>query len=605
MAACQRRFLRPRARPFPLKAAAFFLFAAFLFSCGGKQAALFPVRGTNAALTGLSREAAAGVLDFARPKKLEYRFETIPAVPSPGSLEIEYDFSAPPSGAIKDAYQIVLETGGDAWALPMDLAFLGREEIISAESGGAGSSNSGFSNSAFNGGKNVVIHYAAPIGDSFAGRFSISLTPLETGKKQQDPLALPRLQIRSLEIKGRWFGYYQANANSGDAGHCFTSPFVFNRREAGQDEFVIDPPPLFSAAGNGILPELTCALAPGQEAAARAGNRRFAASSGATALRLPSGAFAPDAGPLIISGDRISVFQVHYAAPRPFPEPVPADPGLILSWPAEQWRARRYELFRWEQFPSLLIFDTANYAAQDRLFKRLAFFTEKAGFRGRLASDAEIAGLHGWNAHDYRAEDLARFFEAARISQFPLLAEERELERILLDNGIILQAPDGGFSADAGGVISISRESPDYLRSLFMAHEGFHGLFFIDEDFRAFSRQRWERLPAQAKRFITSYFDYQHYDINDEYLIINEFMAHLLQQPVSRAGVYFGQTLPSRLETSPWRRAALPPKDASAASWPALASAFTAEAEAFSAYVNRRWGLAAGRVYQLTVQQAD
>ncbi|MDR2924246.1 MAG: hypothetical protein LBU85_13030, partial [Treponema sp.] len=228
-------------------------------------------------------------------------------------------------------------------------------------------------------------------------------------------------------------------------------------------------------------------------------------------------------------------------------------------------------------------------------------FVEKKGFRGRLAPDSEIAELHGWNAHDYRAEDLARFFQAAREAQFPLLAEEQELERILLNTGVIRRA-GGTITAGEGGIISISRESTAYLRSLFMAHEGFHGLFFIDEDFRDFSRRRWRQLSVQARRFIISYFGYQQYDISDEYLLVNEFMGHVLQQPVSQAGYYFGVTLPSRLETS-WRKADLPPKDQDSGSWPVLAEAFTREAEAFSAYAANRWGLAAGRVSLVTVRQ--
>jgi hypothetical protein len=288
-----------------------------------------------------------------------------------------------------------------------------------------------------------------------------------------------------------------------------------------------------------------------------------------------------------------------YAKPPPFPEPVSADPGLVLSWPLKSWRDSRYEIFRWDRFPSLLIFDFADYAGQDRMLKRLAFFVEKKGFRGRLAPDSEIAELHAWNAHDYSAEDLARFFQAAREAQFPLLAEERELERILLNAGVI-RADGGKITAGEGGIISVSRESAGYLRSLFMAHEGFHGLFFIDEDFRDFSRRRWQRLPVQAKRFIISYFGYQQYDTADEYLLVNEFMGHVLQQPVSQAGYYFGVTLPSRLETS-WRKADLPPKVED--SWPVLAEAFTREAEAFSAYVADRWDLAAGRVSLVMVRR--
>jgi len=99
-----------------------------------------------------------------------------------------------------------------------------------------------------------------------------------------------------------------------------------------------------------------------------------------------------------------------------------------------------------------------------------------------------------------------------------------------------------------------------------------------------------------------SFFNFQRYDTTDEYLMINEFMAHVLQQPVSQAGHYFGQLLPARLEET-WRQAHLPVKDEVSNSWPTLANAFTREAEAFSAYVAGRWGLAAGRVHLVTVRQ--
>jgi hypothetical protein len=303
--------------------------------------------------------------------------------------------------------------------------------------------------------------------------------------------------------------------------------------------------------------------------------------------------------PLILTGGGVAAFYLAAAETPPFPEPIPADPGIILEYPPAAWRDPRYEVFRWERFPSVLIIDTATYAVQDALFKRLCFFTEKKGFRGRVAGDWEIAELHGWNAHDYRAEDLARFFQAA--ADFPLSPEERELERLLVDQGII-RREGGRILPGEGAVLSISRESAVYLRTLFMAHEGFHGLFFIDEDFREFSRRRWEGLPRPARTFILSYFDYQGYDGGDEYLIINEFMAHCLQQPVSQVARYFGETLASRLEASPRRRAALPEKDEASGTWPELSRAFRLEAEAFSEYVNRRWGLSAGRVRDIQVR---
>jgi hypothetical protein len=272
----------------------------------------------------------------------------------------------------------------------------------------------------------------------------------------------------------------------------------------------------------------------------------------------------------------------------------------------EKWRNARYEVFQWDIFPEILIFDTANYAVQDRLFKRLAFFVEKAGYRGRLAQDAEIADLHGWNAHDYRAADLAAFFEAARKSNFPLLLEEHELESILLTNGILRRNSAFEIVPGVGAIISLSRESDRVDRSLrprFMAHEGFHGIYFIDEDFRNFSRQRWETFPTPAKRFLLSFFDFQAYDTKNFDLVVNEFMAHVLQQSISQAAWYFGEYQPNRMITaSPWRRSFLPEKEEVTQDgrrhWPEIAAAFTAEAEAFSRYVSQRWGFSAGRVWR-------
>ena len=540
------------------------IFAVLVSSCGPKlQPVLFPVQGTNQALFGLSREAAEGSLDFTSQKKFDYRFAAAPSVsprsfyePSsyePSSFEIEY--------VLTGERQVILEAGGRAWVLPNDGDF--------------------------------IFHYAVPSGDTFADYFSIVLT----GGSNENRDEKIHMRIHSIKFIERWYGFYRLYHDS--ENHIYASPFV--SRQSGETPansvWVIDPPDDFGVPA-GFFPVLSADLPSGGGIAIDTGSRRFEVWPHLQRLNIPAGLIA--GGPLVLSGEPAAL-RFSYATFVPPPAPVTADPGMVLAWPTEHWRDRRYEVFRWEHFPSLLIFDTADYAVQDRMFKRLAFFVEKAGFRDRLAHDDEIAELHGWNAHDYRAEDLARFFHAARQENFPLLAEERELERILLGSGLIRES-GAGIQGGEGGVISISRESADYLRFRFMAHEGFHGLFFIDEDFRAFSRRRWQQLPSEARRFIVSFFNFQRYDTSDEYLLINEFMAHVLQQPVSQAGRYFGQTLPARLEET-WRKAHLPAKDQASDSWPTLATAFTREAEAFSAYVNSRWGLAAGRVHLVTVRQ--
>jgi hypothetical protein len=566
-----------------------------LISCGQRhEPVLFPVRGTDMVLLGNGREAVNGSAGFTKPKKLEYRFEGAdsgappPVISPPASMEIEYSFNADGkildnSVTVEKALWVILEMEGNLWGLP-----LYEQDVIS--------------------------HYAIPV--LYPGNFNITLSGIGIKDNKLS------IKIHSIEFKERWFGFSSLRederapdggvpngVNSGaldSAGRSFTSPFVTMTKRSGESggssAWEINPPENYYVPA-GFYSVISADLLPGKDAAFDAGEFHLDLFPSLGRLRVPAGLVSPGTRPLTLKGDRVDSFRMSYAKAPIFPEPIPADPGLILSWPVESWRDKRYEIFRWEQFPSLLIFDFADYATQDRMLKRLAFFVEKKGFRGRLAPDSEIAELHGWNAHDYRAEDLARFFQAAREVQFPLLAEERELERILLNAGIINAEGDiaGGvangskITAGGGGIISVSRESSANLRALFMAHEGFHGLFFIDGDFRNFTRARWRQLPPQAKRFIVSYFGFQQYDTADEYLLVNEFMGHVLQQSVSQAGYYFGTALPARLETS-WRKQDLPPKDEVSNSWPVLAEAFTREAQAFSDYVANRWGLAAGRV---------
>jgi hypothetical protein len=541
-----------------------------LVSCSAERPVDFAVYGSGAQVRAYGKAAASGIIDFKNPKKLEYTY-----LPGPGgadfstvSLELEYSFSAPPSAEIKSRYQLVFESEGESWLLPMDFEFVGIDQHDT---------------------RNAVFHYAIPIRHSSERQFSVTL--LSPGAPQKIAGMFPAFQIHSLELKERRYGFFR-RAAAGNA-HFYASPFVYARANS-QLSYVSDPPPDTGFPVHGTV--LSLDREEGARIALSCAGGRLEVLPGSATFTV-SGAFFQDAlFPLELSG-ALNGFELCRADTPVFPQPLSADPGLILHWPEENWRDRRFEVFRWDRFPSLLIFDTADYAVQDRLFKRLAFFVEKAGFRGRLARDAEIAALHGWNAHDYRADDLAAFFEAARISNFPLLREERELQAILAGEGIIRADSSGAISGGNGGVISISRASPAYLRAQFMAHEGFHGLFFIDEDFRAFSRERWLSLPRQLRAFILSYFDYQRYDINDEYLVINEYMAHILQQPVQRAGAYFGETLPRRLESSPWRPPPPGVKDAASDSWPALAAAFTREAQAFSDYVYTRWGLSGGRVW--------
>ena len=197
-----------------------------------------------------------------------------------------------------------------------------------------------------------------------------------------------------------------------------------------------------------------------------------------------------------------------------------------------------FSFYRWDMLPSVLVFDFKDYGTQDKYLKRLAFFVEKAGYRGTLMSDAAIASLHGWNAHDYRAEDLASFFQTARAKSFPLNDEERRLEGILLDSGT-LRLDGDKIAAGVGAVISVTRESSGYLRWTFAVHESTHGIFFADPDYRDFVTKLWASVGREEKWFWRAYFTWAMYDTSSDYLMGNEFQAYLLQQPKAMAEEYF------------------------------------------------------------------
>ena len=223
--------------------------------------------------------------------------------------------------------------------------------------------------------------------------------------------------------------------------------------------------------------------------------------------------------------------------------PITVDPGIILHWPQTQWRQSSYELFAWEQFPSVLIFDFADYSVQDAYFKRLSFFAEKKGFTGKLLFDEDIASLHGFNAHDYRAETLAAFFQKAEAEHFPLSKSELHLRKILFHNGIIVRT-ETGIEAGDGAIVSISRQSSSDLRYQFITHECLHGIYFTEERFRDTVATVFRQTDPRAVLFLRRYFEVYptlQYNTDDDYLLQNEFMAYLLQQSSDLLRQYYTQ----------------------------------------------------------------
>lgn len=222
-------------------------------------------------------------------------------------------------------------------------------------------------------------------------------------------------------------------------------------------------------------------------------------------------------------------------------EPYKTDPGFIISWPESTWRTRDYELFEWDRFHKVLFMDFRNYEVQSAFLRRLAFFTEKKGYRGTLASDEALQGKHDYNAHDYRDESLAAFYNKAQEEDFPLNSSEMLLRDILLHNGVI-KAQGEGYVAGGGALISISKQSEMWLRDRLLSHEGWHGVYFTNERFRNAVAAVYGTMDATSRDFLEQFWGTQEglgYDTSDEYLTQNEFMAYLMQQRLGDTAAYF------------------------------------------------------------------
>ncbi|MDC7225747.1 MAG: hypothetical protein PQJ61_03160 [Spirochaetales bacterium] len=229
-----------------------------------------------------------------------------------------------------------------------------------------------------------------------------------------------------------------------------------------------------------------------------------------------------------------------------------ADIGHIIFSEFAAAGGKPWNVYSWNLIPEVLIFDTADYETQARLFKRLAFFVEKPGYTGRLVPNEELEGKHGWNAHDYRPEDLAEFFNKAAETGFSLNTEEVMLKEHLLSHGIILS--DGElYSAGKGAVLSVSRETLPNWRYRFLTHECLHGLFFTNEDYRDDMFEAFDSLSSDEIEFWKHLLDYRNYDVENKYLLVNEHMAYSLQQPVEEIDEYFkGFLYKKMIAARPW-----------------------------------------------------
>lgn len=311
-------------------------------------------------------------------------------------------------------------------------------------------------------------------------------------------------------------------------------------------------------------------------------------------ILIPASAFQGAAGleRAVLSVPRGVRLTAAYVEAIPSEKAATVDPGVMLLEPPLS-AGQDFAWYRWDLLPDVIMFDFKDYATQDAYLKRLAFFVEKKGFAGSLASDKDIAALHGWNAHDYKTDDLARFFSVAEKTGFQLNPEELRLRDFLVEKKL-LERRGKEYLGLSGAIISISQESPPYLRHTFLTHESSHAIFFADSRYRQYCVSMWNAMSKEEKWFWILYFGWMNYDTSSAYLMASEMQAYLIQQPAKNAEEYFTKTLVERLlEHHPELEAPL------ADYMDTFGKEFASKAEMLDRWLRASYGFGAGTTFFL------
>lgn len=221
--------------------------------------------------------------------------------------------------------------------------------------------------------------------------------------------------------------------------------------------------------------------------------------------------------------------------PAPAPEAAPP-PRAFREILAQQ--VTEPTLVRLADNPRVFVADFPTLASQAAAMNRVAALIEKAHApRDRVVTEAELDRLIAetgqpaelyYLGHNYRGEDLARFFALLTRQGLPRRPEEARIEAWLAE--MRRQVPDGEVALitipRVGGVVDAS------AREAILRHEVAHGFYFVDPAFAGYVRRSWtERFPSAVRQAFRRFLAAEGYDVTNEDLVINEAMAYLLFTP--------------------------------------------------------------------------
>lgn len=227
--------------------------------------------------------------------------------------------------------------------------------------------------------------------------------------------------------------------------------------------------------------------------------------------------------------------------PPAAPAPLPEGPPLLSTAELLAHRAAEPTALRWASNPLVWLLDFPDLELQGRAMNRAAALIEKARTpRDRVLSDEALAGAitadgrtgaTWYFGHNYRASDLARFFEWAERDGVAL----NPLELWVKAQVELAQQVDRARDAAFLTLPALGPNVDESMRSAILRHELGHGQFFTLPFFAAHVMRVWEEGLSEAqrgdfRRFLAA----EGYDTRQPEVMANEAMAYLLYTPDRR-----------------------------------------------------------------------
>ncbi|UER67699.1 hypothetical protein LKV13_02705 [Borrelia sp. BU AG58] len=218
-------------------------------------------------------------------------------------------------------------------------------------------------------------------------------------------------------------------------------------------------------------------------------------------------------------------------------KPINSDLKFILNYKKENYRRDSFEIFNLIADPEIYILKFKRLKDQSLMLKRLAFFTEKKNFRGKILSNKELENKKGWTGHNYRLEDIVEFFNMAKKMNAKLNKEELILRNIIIINKLVYIKDHTLRVKDKSRNIALASYSEDESMSkaaqmIIFMHEILHMYFFTDNNINKEISDLWHNdIPQKEKRAWIKFLDNKGYDIKTNGLVINEFYAYTIQIP--------------------------------------------------------------------------